>query len=629
MTAVTLADASEALKRIFGYDGFRDGQAEIVSAVLAGEDVFAVMPTGSGKSLCFQLPAVLANSLTLVVSPLIALMRDQVQQMRLLGIAAATLNSANDGREADEAWRLIEEGRLRLLYVSPERLANAAFTGRLKEAGVRRLAIDEAHCISQWGHDFRPEYRTLAGLREMLGNVPVIALTATADAATRRDIVAQLFPKPPRTIIHSFDRPNLDLRFEPKDRPRRQIGEFLDVHRGASGIVYTASRANAERLAGYLALAGHRALPYHAGLDQAVRSANQDAFLGEDGVVIAATIAFGMGINKPDVRFVVHADMPASIEAYYQEIGRAGRDGLPAATLTLYGLDDMALRRRQLAEKELSPEQRFIEQRRLTAMVDLCELSLCRRQALLGYFGEETPPCGRCDLCRGGLARYDATIDAQKVLSAVFRTGQRFGAAHIAAVLAGEANDTVRRLGHDKIKTFGVGRDRAKRAWQATVRQLFAAGALAEASLEHGGFRLTEDGDAILRGRKTIELRVVAEPVKEKRDRTRPGEAPSTPLDPQASALFERLRALRLEIARRENIAAYMVFADRTLIEFARRRPTTLRDIKAVHGVGENKLARYGEAFLRAIVAAPDGRPMVEGEGRPEASTSRPSTAAI
>jgi len=613
MTA-TLADASAALKRVFGYDGFRDGQAEIVGAVLAGEDVFAVMPTGSGKSLCFQLPAILGNELTVVVSPLIALMRDQVQQMRLLGIAAATLNSSNDEREADDAWRLLDAGRLRLLYVSPERLANQAFAARLKATNVKRLAIDEAHCISQWGHDFRPEYRTLAGLRQALGGAQVIALTATADVATRRDIVAQLFPQPPRTIIHSFDRPNLDLRFAAKDKPRRQIGEFLAAHRGACGIVYTASRDRAERLAEHFVAAGHRALPYHAGLDQAVRSANQDAFLSEDGVVMVATIAFGMGINKPDVRFVVHADMPASVEAYYQEIGRAGRDGLPAATLTLYGLDDMALRRRQLAEKTLSPEQRLIEQRRLTAMIDLCESALCRRQALLGYFGEETGPCGRCDLCRGGLTRYDATIDAQKVLSAVVRTGQRFGAAHLAAVLTGEQSDAIRRLGHDTIKTFGVGRDRSKRAWQTTVRQLFATGALAEASVEHGGFRLTEEGDAILRGRKQIELRVVVEPAREKREK--PGATPSVPLDGPAAALFNRLKVLRLDIARREKIAAYMVFADRTLIELARRQPATLAEMKAIHGVGEMKLTRYGEAFLRAIAAtAPDSSPAQRGRG--------------
>jgi ATP-dependent DNA helicase RecQ len=331
-------------------------------------------------------------------------------------------------------------------------------------------------------------------------------------------------------------------------------------------------------------------------------------------VVMVATIAFGMGINKPDVRFVVHADMPASVEAYYQEIGRAGRDGLPAATLTLYGLDDMALRRRQLAEKTLSPEQRLIEQRRLTAMIDLCESALCRRQALLSYFGEETGPCGRCDLCRGGLTRYDATIDAQKVLSAVVRTGQRFGAAHLAAVLTGEQSDAIRRLGHDTIKTFGVGRDRSKRAWQTTVRQLFATGALAEASVEHGGFRLTEEGDAILRGRKQIELRVVAEPTREKREK--PGATPSVPLDGLASALFDRLRVLRLDIARREKIAAYMVFADRTLIELARRQPASLAEMKAIHGVGEMKLARYGEAFLRAIATGPgDSSPAQRGRG--------------
>jgi ATP-dependent DNA helicase RecQ len=316
-------------------------------------------------------------------------------------------------------------------------------------------------------------------------------------------------------------------------------------------------------------------------------------------VVMVATIAFGMGINKPDVRFVVHADMPASVEAYYQEIGRAGRDGLAAATLTLYGIEDMALRRRQLAEKGLTPEQRIIEQRRLTAMIDLCESVLCRRQALLGYFGEDSVPCGGCDLCRGGLSRYDATIDAQKVLSAVYRTGQRFGAGHLASVLTGEANDTVLRLGHDTIKTFGVGKDRTKHAWQTTIRQLFAIGALAEASAEHGGFRLTEEGEAILKGRKKIELRVVPERKREKREKATT--APSVPLDGEAAALFDRLRALRLDIARREKIAAYMVFADRTLIEMARQRPTSLAALKAIHGVGEMKLTRYGETFLNAI----------------------------
>ena len=595
--------ADAALKRVFGYDAFRPGQAEIVAAVLAGEDVFAVMPTGSGKSLCYQLPAILDGGLTLVVSPLIALMRDQVEQMRSLGVAAAALNSATGDHAGDEAWRMLEEGELRLLYVSPERLANEAFAGRLRQAGVRRLAIDEAHCISQWGHDFRPEYRALARARQTLGDVQVVALTATADVATRADIAAQLFPEPPRSFVHSFDRPNLDLRFAPKEKPRAQIEDFLLAHPGESGIVYTASRDRAERLAEHFAAKGIRALPYHAGLDQAVRSDNQDAFLREDGVVMFATIAFGMGINKPDVRFVVHADMPTSVESYYQEIGRAGRDGLPAATLTLYGVDDMMLRRRQIADKDIPPEQRRIEEKRLRAMIELCETALCRRQALLAYFGEHAERCGACDLCRDEAARYDATIDAQKVLSAVFRTGQRFGAGHIADLLAGEATEALTRRGHDQLKTFGAGRDRPRHSWIAIVRQLFAAGALAEASAEHGGFRLTEAGDAILRGRSRIELRVVSDARPARRKRADRGSAAGTAdgLDAAAQALFDHLRSTRLDIARREKIAAYMVFPDRSLIEMARRRPATPSALREIHGVGETKLARYGESFLAAI----------------------------
>ncbi|MEX2318379.1 MAG: RQC domain-containing protein, partial [Bauldia sp.] len=400
------------------------------------------------------------------------------------------------------------------------------------------------------------------------------------------------------------DRPNIDLTFAAKDRPREQIADFLRDRKGQSGIVYTASRARAEQLAAAFAKSGHRALPYHAGLDQHVRSDNQDVFLKEDGVVMVATVAFGMGINKPDVRFVVHADMPGGIESYYQEIGRAGRDGLPAETLTLYGAEDMALRRRQIAEKDISPEQRRIETKRLAAMIDLCESALCRRQALLAYFGEASDRCGHCDLCRDGAALYDATIEAQKVLSAAVRTGERFGAAHLADVLTGGVTDAIRRHGHDRLKTFGVGKDRTKRAWQTIVRQLYAAGALAEASTEHGGFKLTEAGAAILRG-TTISLRVVTETAG--RRPRRQGGAPAADLDRAETMLFDRLRALRLELARKEGIAAYMVFADRTLIDLARQRPKTLSEMKLVHGVGEAKLGRYGAIFLEAIETIPEG----------------------
>ncbi len=598
-----VADRARAvLKQVFGYDDFRPGQREIVEAVLAGEDVFAVMPTGSGKSMCYQLPALVDGGLTVVVSPLIALMRDQVRQMRALGVAAASLNSSEDDESRLDTLARLDAGKLSLLFVSPERLAAGSLTARLRQAGTRRLAIDEAHCVSQWGHDFRPEYRQLARARETLGDVQVIAFTATADRTTRADIAAQLFPNPPRVVVHSFDRPNIDLRFEAKDRPRDQIETFLRRHRGASGVIYAASRNSTERLATALSERGHNALAYHAGMDPAQRSRHQDRFLQEDGIVMVATVAFGMGINKPDVRFVIHADMPGGIESYYQEIGRAGRDGLPAETLTLYGIDDMMLRRRQIDEKEISDERRRIEHRRLAAMTDLCEVALCRRQSLLAYFGEESGPCGRCDLCTGRIEAVDATEAAQKVLSAVARTGQRFGTGHLTAVLCGEATDAVTRHGHDKIKTFGVGRDRDKRAWSTTIRQLYAAGALAEASEEHGGFCLTEKGEAILFGRERIALRPPpARPPAERRDRRQARSARFEGLDEATTALFEELRAVRLSIARDEGVAAYIIFPDRTLIEMAEQRPTTLDEMRRVQGVGDRKLAAYGEAFLDVI----------------------------
>lgn len=599
--------ARATLKSVFGYDDFRPGQWEVIEAALGGRDVFAVMPTGSGKSMCYQLPALVAGGLTLVVSPLIALMRDQVGQLTRAGVAAASLNSMNSESEAAEAWDRLNAGDLRLLFVSPERLAGDGLISRLSRLGVARLAIDEAHCVSQWGHDFRPEYRLLARAREALGGVPVTALTATADRQTREDIAQQLFPAPPQMVVHSFDRPNLKLAFAPKDQPRRQIDDFLRRHRGGSGIVYCSSRGRTERLAEGLREKGWNALPYHAGLEPGLRAHNQDIFLQEDGVVVCATIAFGMGINKPDVRFVVHADMPGSIESYYQEIGRAGRDGLPADTLTLYGVDDMALRRRQIDEKPIDDERRRIEHRRLNAMIDLCENALCRRSALLAYFGEEVAPCRhgqapfRCDLCgEDAPALADMTLDARKLLSAVIRSGQRFGAGHLADILTGTATEAVRRQNHDGLKTFGVGADKPKSAWTALTRKLFAADALAEASSEHGGFRLTAKGEDILFGRETIALR--ADPFAERRSRRAGREAARADgLDEGTAGLFEHLRKLRLQIAREEGVAAYIIFTDRTLIAMARERPLDLDGMRSIEGVGERKLAQYGEAFLEAI----------------------------
>ena len=601
-----LALARRRLKEVFGYDDFRPGQEEIVAAVLSGEDVFAVMPTGSGKSMCFQLPAIVGGGLTLVVSPLIALMRDQVRQLVGFGVAAASLNSADGEQERRETWSALEAREVSLLFVSPERLAAGGLPERLRRLGIARLVVDEAHCVSQWGHDFRPEYRQIPRVREALGDVQVLAFTATADTATRADILRELFARPPLQVVHSFDRPNLSLRFEPKERPAARIEAFARERRGQSGIVYTASRSGAERLAALFDRAGLPAFAYHAGLDARTRSERQDRFLQEDGLVMAATVAFGMGINKPDLRYVVHADMPAGIESYYQEIGRAGRDGLAADTLTLYGLDDMMLRRRQIAEKDVGPERRRIEERRLAAMIDLCEVAVCRRQSLLAYFGEASGPCGHCDLCEAAQPPVDATLDARKALSAVARTGQRFGAAHLAALLVGERTEAIARLRHDELKTFGVGADRDKRAWQATLRQLFAAGALAEASEEFGGFTLTQKGEDILFGREAIALRPLPARIKGARRSRSGGDRVDrlAGLDEEQTRLFEALRAVRSGFAKQEGVAAFMIFPDRTLIEMASLRPRSRSEMRAIQGVGDRKLVRYGDAFLTAIADA-------------------------
>jgi ATP-dependent DNA helicase RecQ len=602
--SASLSTAHDLLHSVFGFGAFRPGQEEIVQAVLDGENVLAVMPTGSGKSLCYQLPALARPGLTLVVSPLIALMRDQVRALTAAGVAAGSLNSGNEPAENARVLQLLHRRELRLLYVAPERLARPDTIEMLSESDVRLMAIDEAHCVSQWGHDFRPEYLTLGNLaRQIGGRLQTMALTATADAPTRSDIADKLFPIPPRTFVRSFDRPNLRLAFKPKERSSRQVLAFVGDHAGDSGIVYCASRRKVEELAETLRKEGVNALPYHAGLDKAVRDANQDAFQQQDGVVMTATVAFGMGIDKPDVRFVCHADLPANVEAYYQEIGRAGRDGLPADTLTLYGLGDMQLRRLQIEQSETPDERKRVDRQRLNALLALAEAPRCRRQTLLAYFGESSEPCGNCDLCQDGVERFDATIDAQKAMSAIVRTGERFGVEHLIAILVGDSTENVLKYNHDRLPTFGVGKDRRGTEWRSIFRQLSAAGLIQQDFLEHGRWAVTEAGWQVLKGSQKIELRKEMAAAKASR-REKRAAAAATLVGEADNALLASLKGLRARLAQTQRVPAYVVFSDRTLIELASHRPGSLTAMREIHGVGDAKLERYGVAFLEVIQAA-------------------------
>jgi ATP-dependent DNA helicase RecQ len=606
-----LAAAEAVLHATFGFKAFRAGQAEIISNVLAGRDVLAVMPTGSGKSLCYQLPALLRDGLTLVVSPLIALMRNQVTQLRGYGVAAASLSSANHPAENDEILLKIDRSQLRLVYIAPERLNRPDTLNVLKRQKIALLAVDEAHCISQWGHDFRPDYLTLGAVHAALGGGQIVALTATADATTRADIVERLFPRRPLVFVHGFDRPNIRLAMRAKGSKKNQLLDFLGAHRGESGIVYCGTRRYTEELADILRQNGFNAVAYHAGMEGADRSRHQDRFLQEDGVVVVATIAFGMGIDKPDVRFVCHADMPKNIESYYQEIGRAGRDGLPADTLTLYGLDDIRLRRRQIEESDAAEEQKRVEKQRLNALVALCEAPRCRRQTLLAYFGETTRPCGNCDLCVEGVEVIDGTIEAQKALSAMIRTGERFGTEHLVNLLVGDAAEAIVKYGHDKLPTFGVGKDHSKPEWRSIFRQLYAGGAI-NLEIRYGRWKISDLGRALLKGQTRIELRKdqLRSAGKQARKSGAKGLIPA--LASADQGLFESLKRRRFELAREQSIPAYVVFADRTLLEMASTKPRSLDAMSQIHGVGAAKLGRYGDIFLEVIrqyaERAPDER---------------------
>ena len=600
---MTTLDAARAvLNSTFGYDDFRPGQADIVAALLAGENVLAVMPTGAGKSLCYQLPALACESLTVVVSPLISLMRDQVAALRLNGVAAGALNSATPRADAATTHRLLREGLLRLLYISPERLMVPDTLEGLARYGPARFAIDEAHCISQWGHDFRPDYRRLAELPEHFPDATLSAFTATADAVTRQDIVVRLFGGQANTFVAGFDRPNLGLAIAPRMSGARQIDDVLDRYAGRAGIVYTLSRKEAERTAERISLRGRTALPYHAGMDQGDRDRNQDRFLTEDGVVMVATIAFGMGIDKPDIRFVVHANLPSTVEAYYQEVGRAGRDGEPAETLMLYGMDDIRIRRLMIDDSDRPDEVKRVDHQRLNALLALCETAGCRRQALLGYFGEASERCGNCDRCLEPVETVDGTVIAQKALSAVLRTGERFGAEHLIAVLRGEATAKVLQHRHDRLVTFGVGADIDKTLWRSYLRQLVAADVLKIDIGGYGALKPGSRGRAVLKGDESVALH--GEAAGRRRERGRAAEVPGE-VD---QALFARLKQQRLDIAREEGVPAYVIFHDRSLMDMASRKPRNLDALAACHGVGAGKLARYGEVFLAVVNGTGDLR---------------------
>ena len=598
-TAAMPRDPLAVLRDVFGHKSFRGQQADVVNHLVDGGDAVVLFPTGAGKSMCYQIPAICRPGVGIVISPLIALMRDQVEALRQAGVAAAALNSSLTPEESAAVRRQLRAGELDLLYVAPERVATSGFANMLSGIEVALFAIDEAHCVSQWGHDFRPEYRELSHLTELFPGVPRIALTATADPTTRADIIERLGLETAQVFTTSFDRPNISYSIVERDKAREQLLAFLAAHKGSSGIVYCLSRAKVEDVADWLSAKGIPALPYHAGLSAEMRSTNQDAFLREDNICMVATVAFGMGIDKPDVRYVAHMDLPASIEAYYQETGRAGRDGQPADAWMSYGMADVVQRRRMIDEGNAPDEIKRLEHGKLNALLGVCETPECRRKAILNHFGEPHPGnCGNCDTCRSPVESWDGTEAAIKALAAIYRTGMRFGAAHVIDVLMGKQTEKVERFGHHNQAVFGQGSDLDSKTWQSVIRQLTAAGLIVVDHAAHGALTLGEGARAVFKRERTVTLRK-DRPKKSIEVRRALARAATVP--DHALPLFEALREERTRIAKAQGVPPYVIFHDATLRAMALAKPTHPHDMLNLPGVGQAKLDRYGEDFLAVL----------------------------